>query len=97
MELNNEKVFLNDRVFDVSHSRGYGTVSRITETYIEVKFSRSSIRYDSEGIQIGKHWQTLFWDKPLIIKPMKQDDHWSMKMKMIDDFYKLMENYKGLF
>lgn len=97
MELNGEKVFLNDRVFDISHNRGYGKVTRISESYIEVKFSVSSIRYDSEGFQINRQWQTLFWDKPLVIKPSKEDSHWSTKINMIDDFYKLMQNYKGLF
>lgn len=97
MELNNEKVFLNDRVFDISPNRGYGTVTRITEDHIEVKFSRSSVRYDSDGVQAGRDWQTLFWDKPLIIKPMKEEHNWVQKVNMIDDFYEMMTKYKGLF
>jgi hypothetical protein len=94
MLLNDTTVFVGDRVFDISAGRGYGNVSRITDTHIEVKFSTISVRYDNKGIQLNRDWQTLFWDKPLIIQPEKEERAWAAKRKLIEEFYSLVAKYK---
>lgn len=94
MKLNDAEVFLNERVFDITSNRGYGYVSRVSDDFIEVKFPRVSVRYDENGIQLNKDWQTLFWDKPLIIKPEKEEHAWSAKIRLIEEFYALVAKYK---
>lgn len=94
MKLNGETIFVNDRVFDISTQRGYGKVTRIMDNTFEVKFDRYSVVYDSDGIQTGKLWQTLFWEKPLIINPSKNEQNWSTKRELVGEFFKIVKDYK---
>lgn len=59
-----------------------------------MKYEKYSVRYDSSGTQIGKDWQTLFWDKPLIIQPRKDEAAWYAKRELINNFYNLVAKYK---
>jgi hypothetical protein len=82
MELHNETVFLNDRVYDIV--RNYGTVVQITANMIEVQFPQMKVSYDTLGVQRGKSTVTLYWDKPYILAPVKNSDHWTEKKKKFD-------------
>lgn len=94
MQLNGDEVFINDRVFDISAQRGYGIVVRITNTHFEVKYERYSVMYDEQGYQMGKPWQTVFWEKPLIVNPAKGEQNWAVRRQIVDDFFKIVKQYK---
>lgn len=82
MQLHEETVRLNDRVYDIV--RNYGIVVQITATHIEVQFPEVKVAYDHLGIQRGKSVVTLYWDKPYILAPTKNSDHWTEKKKKFD-------------
>jgi hypothetical protein len=82
MELHKETVYIGDRVYDLI--RNYGTVIQITASHIEVQFPEVKVSYDSLGVQRGKTAATLFWDKPYILAPIKNSDHWTELKKKFD-------------
>ncbi len=94
MRLNGEIVNLNDRVFDISVQRGFGKVIRISENYFEVKFSNTTVRYDESGSQVGKEWQTLFWTRPMIVPPVKDEQNWNVKREMVDAIIQIVRDYR---
>ena len=94
MKLNGEIVNLQDRVFDISVQRGFGRVIKISSNYIEVKFSNTTVRYDEDGIQLNKDWQTLFWTKPLVMIPVKSESRWHVRKELFDKFLNLVQDYK---
>lgn len=96
MKLDDENIIVGDRVFDISINRGYGIVTTIFENSIEVKFERFKGVYDSRGYQTGKNWKTLFWNKPLIIAPTKDEGMWSKKQKLVEDFMSIVNHYKEI-
>jgi hypothetical protein len=82
MELHNQTVYLNDQVYDIV--RNYGRVVQITANHIEVQFPEIKVSYTSTGTQRGKTAVTLYWDKPYILSPDKDSDHWTEKKKKFD-------------
>ena len=83
MNLHEDKLELGDRVYDVSVGRGFGEVIRIEEGgYFQVRFDRYSVNFDSRGIQQGKREVTLYWNRPLIVKPRKNDTSWNKKQRL---------------
>lgn len=82
MLLHNETVRVNDQVYDII--RNYGTVVQTTANSIEVQFPQVKVSYDENGVQRGKAPTTLFWDKPYILAPVKDSDHWTEKKKKFD-------------
>lgn len=94
MKLHDDKLELGDRVYDVSVGRGFGEVIEITESsYFQVRFSRYSINYTPDGVQQGKAEQTLYWSKPLVIQPRKNEQRWQKKKDLVQEFFTLVKNY----
>lgn len=96
MIFHNAPVKIGDRVFDISVNRGYGKVIRVLDDSIEVKFPRYSLSYDGMGVQNGKDWPTLYWDRPLVIAPAKEEFNWAIKRGIVDKFFKIIEDSKGI-
>jgi hypothetical protein len=95
MNLHDDLVALGDRVYDVSVGRGYGQVILIEpDGHMQVRFDRYAVNYDSMGIQQGKTDTTLFWSKPLMIKPRKQEAHWGKKEELVNKFFRLVADYR---
>ena len=97
MNFNNEPVYVGDRVFDVSINKGYGEVIRVNKDSFEVKFPRFVLTYTENGFQTSKDRQTLYWDKPLVISPSKEENNWAIKRGMVADFFKLINEAKKVF
>ena len=94
MNLHDDKLELGDRVYDVSVGRGFGEVIQITEgAYFQVRFAAYSVNYTETGVQQGKSEQTLYWTKPLIVKPRKGEGQWRKKAELLDEFYVLVKKY----
>lgn len=69
MIFHEDTVLVGDKVFDVN--RGAGVVINVTEKLFEVNFGYVRIFYDEKGVQKDKVLQTLFWNKPYVIAPRK--------------------------
>lgn len=96
MKLHGETVNVGDRVFDITTNRGYGTVVSVKNSSFEVKFQTLSAIYNKDGIQNGRPWRTLFWDKPLIVNPMKDEGSSARKHEMVKTMFDLLKEYQGL-
>lgn len=96
MKLDNDNIFVGDRVFDISINRGYGIVTTVYENSIEVKFERFKGLYDEKGFQFGKNWKTLFWNKPLVVAPSKDEVLWSKKQELVESFMSIVDHYKDI-
>lgn len=94
MNLHDDKLELGDRVYDVSVGRGFGDVIRIDEgTLFQVRYARYSVNYDEQGVQQGKAETTLYWGKPLIIKPRKLEQNWKKKQDLVGVFFETVKAY----
>lgn len=96
MNLHGDEIKIGDRVFDISSNRGYGEVTSIYDTTFEVKYQRYKIHYDEEGIQSNRDWTTLFWTRPLIVKPNKNESSWSKKQFLVEKVLEVIEELKGM-
>lgn len=96
MKLQEDEIFVGDRAYDVSSKRGFGRVIRITDDSIEVKFPRNNINviYNTAGIQKGMTVVSLYWSKPLVVAPRKDDTMWARKQKVVDTMLDLVEELK---
>lgn len=93
MKFHNEDIYLGDRVYDVSVSRGYGVVISVDDNMFQVKFDSFSVNYTAEGVQQGKSETTLFWSVPLIIKPKKKATMTRKKAELVEKFFDLVKDY----
>jgi len=95
MNLHDDRLELGDRVYDVSIGRGFGEVIQINDnnSYFQVRFASYSVNYTSNGIQQGKSEQTLYWGRPLIIKPRKDEQQWAKKSELVGKFFNLVRDY----
>ena len=95
MQSHDESVELNDRVFDIGANRGYGRAIRVTEDSIEVKFDTGpSVIYNYEGIQKNRSWTTLFWDRPFVLRPPKDESSWVKKQELLVGLLNFLKGYK---
>lgn len=94
MNFHGEPIYTGDRVFDISVNRGYGKVIKVEETYFQVKFEKFSVNFSGAGVQQGKDTCTLYWDKPLIIKPVKNDIKTAQRTALVYEFIDTVSRYK---
>jgi non-homologous end joining protein Ku len=92
MNLHNEIVNLGDKVYD--YNRGYGEVVAFRENIVEIDFSSVRASYDTNGIQKGRKVQTLFWDKPYVLSPIKNGDGWIKLKEKFDAIHNLVKSFK---
>ena len=71
MIFHEDTVVIGDKVFDIN--RGNGVVISVTDRLFEVEFKTVRTFYDTNGVQKDKVTQTLFWHKPFIIAPRKNE------------------------
>lgn len=89
--LHGEPVAIGDRVFDVSATRGIGTVASITSVGIEVQFQTGPrVIYKSDGAQTGKVRPTLFWRDPILVTPRKNERGWHHQKMALDAIRKIV-------
>lgn len=93
MKLHNEDVEVGDRVYDISVKRGYGKVVLVRDNAIEVQFNRNSkVIFNTDGIQSGQDKATLFWERPLIIAPSKDDLKTSKKQAIVKNLFEFLDD-----
>lgn len=95
MKLHDELVVYGDSVYDISVDRGYGTVIKISSKIFEVRFDNGkNIVYNYSGKQKGKSTVTLYWNKPFILPPNKNENISSKKQEILLSMLDLMKSYK---
>ena len=91
MNFNNAPVLVGDKVFDIN--RGYGNVIQVSEALFEVEFKTVRLFFDSDGIQKGKTFQTLFWEKPFVIPPRKNVEDTRIRNNRFEAVLKLVDSF----
>lgn len=95
MKFHGEDIEIGDRVYDVSVGRGYGYIIMVDPdtNLFQVKFPTFSVNYNSDGTQQSRNRPTLYWSKPHIIAPIKDEQNTYKKRQLVESFFDLVRDY----
>lgn len=98
MKLDGSYVELGDKVFDISSSRGNGKVVAKYENSFEVLFDTGrKVVYNYQGTQRNGKFKTLFWHRPFILTPKKDEHEWVVRQNLLNSLIELIDNYRSKF
>lgn len=94
MKLQDQDIFVGDKVYDLIE--GFGTVTHVLDIEVVVRFSStSSYSYNEAGKRTGNTPNRfpvfLFWNNPVFMLPLKDDDKWDMAKDLLRNMYETLK------